>query len=588
MQLHLYLYRKAHELSKEKEGNMRWSKSCIPTFKENPAEAEVPSHRLMLRAGLIRKLTSGVYTFLPMGYRVVRKIERIVREEMNRIGCQELLMPILHPTEIYEESGRLKSFGPELFKLKDSRERTFALGPTHEEVITMIARDDMRSYRALPQCLYQILIKFRDEIRPRYGVIRAREFIMKDAYSFHVDAASLDETYRNMEGVYRRIIERCGLDYRMVEAESGYIGGEESHEFMVLAGNGESSILSCRCGYAVNQERAVASENSDESAESDTGAFAEVHTPGITTIEQVSEFLDVRPHALVKTLLYHTGERDIAVLVPGDREVNDIKLVRIIGDPDIRFLAPEEIEELTGAPVGFSGPVGLPGKVEIYADNLIKQYKSMIVGANKADTHLTGVAPGRDFAIGRFDDLVWARDGDACPRCGASMELSYGVEVGHIFKLGDKYSSSMHADFIDEKGETHPFVMGCYGFGISRTVAAAVEQHHDEDGIVWPESISPMDVAILPVNANDQDAMEAAEKLEKELEGRGIEVLVDDRDQSPGVKFKDADLVGIPLRVTIGKKLKEGKVELFRRATREIEEIPLADALERILVKIDR
>lgn len=522
------------------------------------------------------------------GYRVVRKIERIVREEMNRIGCQELLMPILHPIEIYEESGRLENFGPELFKLKDSRERIFALGPTHEEVITMIARDDMRSYRSLPQCLYQILIKFRDEIRPRYGVIRAREFIMKDAYSFHVDDASLDETYRKMEGAYRRIIERCGLEYRMVEAESGYIGGEESHEFMVLAGNGESSILSCRCGYAVNQERAVASENEGESDGSEAVTLSEVHTPGMTTIEQVSEFLSVSADALVKTLLYRSGEREIAVLVPGDREVNDIKLVRIIGDQDIRFLTPEEIEALTGAPVGFSGPAGLPEKVEIYADNLIRQYRSMIVGANKADTHLTGAVEGRDFEISKFGDFVWARDGDRCPKCGAALELSYGVEVGHIFKLGDKYSSSMHADFIDEKGEMHPFVMGCYGFGISRTVAAAVEQHHDEDGIVWPESISPMDVAILPVNVNDGNAMEAAGKLETELEERGIDVLVDDRDLSPGVKFKDADLVGIPFRVTIGKKLKEGKVELFRRATREIEEIPLADALERILEKIDR
>jgi len=567
---------------------MRWSKNCIPTFKENPAEAEVPSHRLMLRAGLIRKLTSGVYTFLPMGYRVLMKIERIVREEMNRIGCQELLMPILHPVEIYEESGRFKSFGPELFKLKDSRERIFALGPTHEEVITMIARDDMRSYRSLPQCLYQILIKFRDEIRPRYGVIRAREFIMKDAYSFHVDDASLDDTYRKMEGAYRRIIERCGLEYRMVEAESGYIGGEESHEFMVLAGNGESSILSCRCGYAVNQERAIASENADESDRSEAGTMSEVHTPGMTTIEQVSEFLGESPRALAKTLLYRSGGREIAVLVPGDREVNDIKLVRITGDQDIRFLTPEEIEALTGAPVGFSGPVGLPEKVEIYADNLIKQYQSMIVGANKADTHLTGAAEGRDFEISRFDDFVWARDGDICPKCGAGLELSYGVEVGHIFKLGDKYSTSMHADFIDEKGETHPFVMGCYGFGISRTVAAAIEQHHDEDGIVWPEAISPMDVAILPVNVNDGDAMEVAGKLESELEERDVDVLVDDRDLSPGVKFKDADLVGIPLRVTIGKKLKEGKVELFRRATREIEEIPLADALGRILEKIGR
>jgi prolyl-tRNA synthetase len=567
---------------------MRWSKSCIPTFKENPAEAEVPSHRLMLRAGLIRKLTSGVYTFLPMGYRVVRKIERIVREEMNAIGSQELLMPILHPTEIYEESGRLKTFGPELFKLKDSRERTFALGPTHEEVITMIARDDMRSYRALPQCLYQILIKFRDEIRPRYGVIRAREFIMKDAYSFHTNDASLDETYRSMESAYRKIIERCGLAFRMVEAESGYIGGEESHEFMVLAGTGESSILSCECGYAVNRERAVAKENSKGQKAEDGETYREVETPNMTTIEDVSAFLRVDPRALVKTLLYRTGKRNIALLVPGDREVNDIKLVRSFDDPEIRFLTQAEIEALTGAPVGFSGPVGLPEGTEIFADNLIKHYDTMIVGANEADKHFVGVVAGRDFTIDRFEDYVWARDGDICPKCGVPMKLSFGVEVGHIFKLGDKYSMSMKAEFIDEKGETHPFVMGCYGFGISRMVAAAIEQHHDEDGIIWPASIAPMEVIILPVNINDKDMSDAAEKLEVELERRGVDVLVDDRDVSPGVKFKDADLIGIPMRLTIGKKLKEGKVELFHRATGEIEDVPLEGALDMVLKRIGR
>ncbi len=568
---------------------MRWSKSCIPTFKEDPSEAEVPSHKLMLRSGFIRKLTSGVYTFLPMGYRTIRKIERIVREEMNAIGCQEVLMPILHPTEIYEESGRLETFGPELFKLKDSRDRTFALGPTHEEVITMIARDDMRSYRSLPQCLYQILIKFRDEIRPRYGVIRAREFIMKDAYSFHVDDDSLDETYRKMEVAYGRIIERCGLEYRIVEADSGYIGGEESHEFMVLAGNGESTILSSDCGYAVNRERAVAKEDpGSRRGEKPGGAFREVSTPDMATIEEVSGFLGVDPASLVKTLLYRTGDGTVALLIPGDREVNDIKLVKVSGDPDIRFLTPEEIEGVTGAPVGFSGPVGLPDEVEIVADPLIEMYDSMIVGANKKDAHLTGVVAGRDFKVDRREDLVWAREGDMCPKCGEPLEMSRGVEVGHIFKLGDKYSSSMDATFIDEKGEVHPFVMGCYGFGISRMAAAAIEQHHDEDGIVWPESITPMDLLILPVNVNDEDVLETAIRLERELEERGIDVLVDDRDQSPGVKFKDSDLLGIPLRLTIGKKLKEGKVELFHRASREIEEIPVEKALDVVLERIER
>ncbi len=568
---------------------MRWSKSCIPTFKEDPSEAEVPSHKLMLRSGFIRKLTSGVYTFLPMGYRTVRKIEKIVREEMNAIGCQEVLMPILHPTEIYEESGRLATFGPELFKLKDSRNRTFALGPTHEEVITMIARDDMRSYRSLPQCLYQILIKFRDEIRPRYGVIRAREFIMKDAYSFHVDDESLDETYRKMEGAYRRIIERCGLEYRIVEADSGYIGGEESHEFMVLAGNGESTILSSACGYAVNQEQAVAKEDPDRRIGERAGdSYNEVSTPGKGTIEEVSGFLEVDPRALVKTLLYRTGEKTAALLIPGDRDVNDIKLVRAFSDPDICFLTPEEIEKATGAPVGFSGPVGLPEEIEIVADPLIGTYESMIVGANKKDAHLTSVVPERDFSIDRYEDLVWANEGDLCPKCGEPLDVSRGVEVGHIFKLGDKYSSSMDANFIDEKGETHPFVMGCYGFGISRMAAAAIEQNHDDDGIVWPESITPMDLLILPVNVNDEEVFETAIRLERELEERGIDVLVDDREQSPGVKFKDADLIGIPLRLTIGKKLKEGKVELFHRATREIEEISVEKVLDVILERIER
>ncbi len=565
---------------------MRWSKSCIPTFKEDPSEAEIPSHRLMLRAGLIRKLTSGVYTFLPLGLRVLMKIERIVREEMDAIGCQEMLMPVLHPAEIYEESGRLNSFGPELFKLRDSRRRLFALGPTHEEVITMLARDEMRSYRSLPQCLYQILIKFRDEIRPRYGVIRAREFIMKDAYSFHTDDASLDETYHDMEKAYRRIIERCGLEYRMVEAESGYIGGEESHEFVVTAAKGESEILSCSCGYGVNLERGRALEAEEKKEDDRKKPHREVETPGMKTVEEVSRFLKVSSHALVKTLLYRTGEKNVAVMVPGDREVNNIKLVRVFDDPDIRFLEPKEIEEVTGGPMGFSGPVGLPKDVTIYADHLIKNYGDMIVGANRVDKHLVSVRAGRDFKIARFEDFVWARDGDLCPQCGKPMELGSGVEVGHIFKLGTKYSESMNATFIDEAGESHPFIMGCYGFGVSRMVAAAIEQHHDTDGIVWPKSIAPFDVLILPVNVNDTEVFATAEMFERELEHRGIGILMDDRDVNPGVKFKDADLVGIPFRLTIGNKLREGYVELFHRATGKVEEIAVREALKGIVGRV--
>ncbi|HSG27087.1 MAG TPA: proline--tRNA ligase, partial [Candidatus Krumholzibacterium sp.] len=478
---------------------MRWSESCIPTLKENPREAEIPSHRLMLRAGLIKKLTSGVYTFLPLGFKVLKKIERIIREELDAIGCQEVLMPILHPEEIYEESGRLRTFGPELFKLQDGRKRTFALGPTHEEVITMVARDEMRSYRDLPQTLYQILTKFRDEIRPRYGVMRAREFIMKDAYSFHVDEECLDRTYRKIDGAYRRIIERCGLEYRVVEAESGYIGGNESHEFMVLAENGEDRILSCQCGYAVNLERAVGLEKETERGIADAGRFEEVVTPDTTTVEEVASFMGVSPRDIVKTLLYRHGDRNIALLIPGDREVNDIKLVRILDDPEIRFLEAGEVQEFTGGPVGFSGPVGLPEGTEIYADNLIKGYRSMITGANVKDRHLRGVVEGRDFRITGSDDFTMAREGDLCPKCGKAMEESSGIEVGHIFKLGTKYSKAMNATFLDEKGESHPFIMGCYGFGVSRMVAAAIEQHHDDDGIVWDKAISPFDIIILPL-----------------------------------------------------------------------------------------
>ncbi len=576
---------------------MRWSISTIPTYKEDPHEAEIISHRLMLRAGLIRKLTSGVYIFLPAGFKVVKKIEKIVREEMDAIGCQEVLMPILHPIELYEESGRINSFGPELFKLKDSRNRTFALGPTHEEVITMVARDELKSYRSLPQCFYQILIKFRDEIRPRYGVVRAREFLMKDAYSFHADDRSLDVTYRDMEGAYRKIIERCGLDYRMVEAESGYIGGDESHEFMVLASNGEDVILSCSCGYGVNLERAralgtdhEAKERADDTAykeADDKTAYKEVETPSMTTVDEVANFLGVDQHDLVKTLLYRTGERNIAVLVPGDREVNETKLMRALEDPDIRFLEPEEIEQLTGGPVGFSGPVGLPGETTIYADNLVKGYDAMIVGANTRDRHLVGAQAGRDFTIDHFADFVWAKEGDRCPNCNNEMSMHRGLEVGHIFKLGTKYSSSMNATFLDEKGESHPFIMGCYGFGISRMIAAVIEQHHDKDGIIWPMNIAPFQILILPVNVNDSAVMDAATRFERELEDNGIEVLMDDRNVSPGVKFKDADLIGIPLRLTIGKKLKEGKVELFDRGNRRIETHQIDDALAQILQRIN-
>jgi prolyl-tRNA synthetase len=407
--------------------------------------------------------------------------------------------------------------------------------------------------------------------------MRAREFIMKDAYSFHADEESLDMTYRRIEQAYRRIIERCGLEYVIVEAESGYIGGNESHEFMVLAENGEDMLLSCSCGYAVNLEKASARVDGGEVGEA-LDEYETVDTPGTSTIVDVSGYLGIPREWIVKTLLYRSGERNVAVLVPGDREVNDIKLVRVFGDPETRFLEPGEIEELTGGPVGFSGPVGLPEGIEIVADMLVKDFAGMVVGANRADTHLKGVEADRDFKIDRFEDLVYAREGDLCPLCGKKLVQSRGIEVGHIFKLGTKYSSAMNATFLDEKGESHPFIMGCYGFGVSRMVAAAIEQNFDEDGIVWPMSIAPFQALLLPLNSGDEVVMGAALRIEEKLSAAGVEVLMDDRDLSPGVKFKDADLIGIPLRITIGRKIKDGVVELFHRKTGEVHDLTVVEA----------
>jgi len=561
---------------------MRWSESCIPTLKEDPREAEVPSHKLMLRAGLIKKLTAGVYTFLPLGFKVLKKVENIIREEMDAAGCQEALMPIMHPIDIYEESGRVKSFGPELFKLSDSRNRLFALGPTHEEVITRIAREDMQSYRDLPQCIYQILIKFRDEIRPRYGVIRAREFIMKDAYSFHANDQSLDETYRRMEQAYRKIIERCELDYRIVEAESGYIGGNESHEFMVLADNGEDQILSCSCSYSVNLEKASAIPAGAMGESEEQDPMEEVKTPGASTVQQVSDFLKVEKNRIVKTLLYRVEDKDIAVLIPGDREINDIKLSTLFENREIRFLEPDEIKEATGGPQGFSGPVGLGKEIEIIADKLIEDFGSMIIGANMKDTHIINAVAGRDFHIDRFEGLVMAREGDPCPECGKELQLNKGIEVGHIFKLGTKYSRSMDATFLDSDGKSKHFIMGCYGFGVSRMIAASIEQNHDPAGIIWPREIAPLNVLILPVNIKDREQLDAAGNLENELREIGMDFLTDDRDLSPGVKFKDSELIGIPLRITIGNKLKDGKVEILYRKGMEVVEVPLKEAAGKI------
>ncbi|HET6349454.1 MAG TPA: proline--tRNA ligase [Candidatus Krumholzibacteria bacterium] len=555
---------------------MRWSKYYLPTYKETPRDAEIPSHQLMLRAGLIKGLTSGVYSFLPAGLRVLHNVARIVREEMDRSGAQEVQMPVLHPGELYEETGRLKNFGELLFKLNDRRNRFFALGPTHEEVVTDIARDGLKSYKQLPQNIYQIQIKFRDEFRPRFGVMRAREFMMKDAYSFHATPESLQETYEVMAGTYASILKRCGLDAVRVAAESGAIGGDVNHEFIVLADAGESVLFRCpECGYAANDERAETT--GPKTIEKEPAGMQTVATPGKHTVDEVAGFLKVSPQRLVKTLLFRAGDRVIAALVPGDRELNEIRFAKVIGTPDFRPLDEAEILEVTGGPVGFSGPVGLEKRAEIIADALLDGYQGMIVGANQKDMHLRGVVMGKDFKAARTAPLSTAKAGDICKNCGkGELELQRGVEIGHIFKLDTKYSAAMRATFLDAEGKDHPFIMGCYGFGVSRAVAAAIEQHHDAKGIRWPKALTPFHVILTLVNISDEATTQAAERLYAEMGKQGLDVLMDDRDLRPGAKFKDAELVGVPLRVTLGERnLKDGNAEVYYRLEDRTEIVPL-------------
>lgn len=561
---------------------MRWSQTFIPTQKEVPAEAEILSHKLMVRAGLMRKLTSGVYTYLPLGLRAIQKVEQIVREEMNRTGAVELLMPILHPGELWRESGRWEVYGKELMKVRDRHSRDFALGPTHEEVVTDLIRDHIRSYRRLPLTLYQIQTKFRDEIRPRFGVMRAREFVMKDAYSFHQDEASLDQTYRRIYQAYTRIFQRCGLSTAPVQADSGPIGGDVTHEFMVLADSGESEILSCPCGYAATSEGAH-SQIPPFTIEEKPKLLEKVSTPGARTVEQVTEFLGVDAKRLVKTIFYRCNETMVGILIRGDREINEAKARQILGCAQLEMATPEEILNVTGAPVGFSGPVGLKG-VELIADLSIQGLANVVVGANQVEAHMINANFPRDFAADRFEDLHLAREGDLCPSCGKPLASCRGIEVGQVFKLGTKYSTSMKATFLDQNGQEKPFVMGCYGIGITRTVAAAIEQYHDEAGIIWPMTIAPYQVLILPINVADDQTMTTAEKLYKTLIEAGLETLIDDRDERAGFKFKDADLIGIPLRMVVGEKyLREGKVELKLRGQDEVHKVLRDDAVSRVM-----
>ncbi len=555
---------------------MRFSNLFLPTRKEDPAEAEVVSHKLLIRGGYIRMLARGVYDFLPIGWRSVRKIEQIIREEMDAAGAQEVHFPTVQPAELWQESGRWTEYGPELLRFQDRKGADFCLGPTHEEVVTDLVRGEIKSYKQLPLNLYQIQTKFRDETRPRFGLMRGREFIMKDAYSFDVDEQSALKSYDVMFDAYHRIFKRLGFDYRAVEADTGNIGGSRSHEFQVLAETGEDEIVSCSgCGYAANVEKAeirVEAAGRDESIE--LKKLHKLATPGQRTIEEVAKFLKQKPERLLKTLIYVADDTTIAVLVRGDHEVNEIKLKAYLNTQteipcnELNLASDAEVERVTNAPVGFAGPVGL--QIPIFADLQVESMANFIVGANENDAHYVNTNHGVDFEVTAFADLRQARAGDLCARCGTPFESHRGIEVGHVFFLGDKYSLAMDANYSDESGAEHPMQMGCYGIGVTRILAAVVEQNHDENGIIWPMAISPYHVTILPLQTQDAEVQAVAERLYTELKQAGIEVLLDDRDLRPGNKFKDADLIGIPLRVNIGSRgVKDGQVELKLRTESE-------------------
>ena len=537
---------------------MKWSQTLIPTLKESPAEAEIDSHKLMIRAGLIRRITSGAYAYLPLGTLALNKVISIVREEMNRAGAVEVFLPALQPLDLLEESGRLAVFGDDLITFEDRHGKTTALGPTHEEIITNIVKNEMNSYRQFPITLYQIQTKFRDETRPRFGVLRSKEFIMKDAYSFDVDYDGLNKSYKSMYDAYCRIFDRCGLDYIVVEADSGAMGGDVSHEFMVPSPVGEDILVRClKCGYSANRERAETAPIPQEN-HAPLQTMKEVHTPNKHTIQEVSDFLNVGPHQMVKTMIYISGGQPVAVLLRGDHEVNETKLTRVLGQETVALADRNTIEHVTGAHVGFAGPVGL--KIKIIADQAVSILRNFVTGANKSDTHLLDVNPDRDFKIDQIANIRYVTRGDKCPKCSHELDVSQGIEVGHVFKLGTKYSDALKARFLDANGKENSIIMGCYGIGINRIIASLIERSHDENGIIWPLSLAPYQVIIIPVNVNDTNSMGMANSIYDDLtNNEGTDVLLDDRDQRPGVKFKDADLIGIPIKIIIGKKFTETK-----------------------------
>lgn len=561
---------------------MRMKNLLVPTLREVPAEAEITSHKLMLRAAYIRKLAAGIYSYLPLGLRTLKKVEQIVREEMDRAGAQELLMAALLPAEAYQASGRWEVFGPSMFKLKDRNDRDFCLGPTHEELFTQTVIDEVRSYKEYPMTLYQIQTKYRDEGRPRFGLMRGREFIMKDAYSFDLDEAGLDVSYKKMYEAYCRIFDRLGLDYTVVDADSGAMGGSGSQEFMVKSPVGEDGIAYCdACGYAANYEKAVCIPSKKEYAEGEL-PLEKIETPNAHTIEELVEFLGCEPYLFAKTIIYKADDKYIAAMVRGDREINEVKLKNLVGcTDDLELAAPSVVRELTNAQVGFAGPVGL--SIPVYADLEVEEMRNFVVGANDTNYHLKNVNIHRDFEPTVIADIRVITDGDICPKCGQPIKTAQGIEVGHIFKLGTKYSDALGLDYLDESGKPKTVVMGCYGIGVTRCLAAAIEQGNDENGIILPVSIAPFEAIVIPVNAKDTAQLELAEEVYENLKAAGVDVLLDDREERAGVKFKDADLIGIPLRIVVGKKCADGIVEYKLRKDSEVSEMTASEATEKAI-----
>ena len=577
---------------------MKMSKLFVQTLREYPSDAEVISHKLLVRAGYIRKLAMGVYNYLPLMWRVIKKVENIIREEMDRAGAQELLMPFVQPKELWEESGRWGAYGGELMRLKDRHGREMCLGPTHEEIITAIARDGLKSYKQLPVNLYQIQSKFRDERRPRFGLLRGREFIMKDAYSFDVDQEGLEKEYKNMWNAYTRIFKRCGLETKAVQSDSGAIGGSVSHEFMVITDqdSGENDVFYCECDYAANSNHAVS--NLPEGVNI-TGQWQKpqiIDTPNTHSIEELTDFLNIPATLIVKTLVYIVDKAPVLALIRADRAVEETKLMNAVGGNDIRIATAGEIEEMMevngfDSEKGFIGPKGLKEyngfKIKVVADETVKDMKNFVIGANKKDVHLVGANWGADVDLPEIvTDIRLVEAGDICPVCGKPLKVTRGIEVGNIFQLGTKYSKPMNAVFLDQNGKTQPYVMGCYGIGVTRTAAAAIEAHHDDHGIIWPLSIAPYHVVVIPVNIKDEQQMRVAEDIYKTLNKHGVEAVLDDRDERAGVKFKDADLIGFPYRITVGKGIAEGFVEFKSRESEQLSNIKPEEACETVVTAV--